>query len=79
MTERSPLLGQILNLDPLLTELEGVASAMLGAGCEEVSHDCSRGVAWLSGHNSGLVNRLRAEFNKLYEAAGGQTSCRSRP
>ncbi len=36
MTERSPLLDQVLQLDPLLTELEGVASAMLAAGCEEV-------------------------------------------
>ena len=47
--ECSPLLGLVLNVEPLLTELEGAISALVGVCAEEVPHECGPGKAWLSG------------------------------
>jgi len=70
MTDET-LAAKTSDLDTLVTDIEGAASALAGLNSEEVPHECGHGRAWLAGEISGLVNKLRELTDDLFEAAHG--------
>ena len=56
-------------LDALVTDIEGAASALGGLNSEEVPHEVGPGRAWLAGEIEALVNQLRKLTDSIFEAA----------
>ena len=59
------------DLDMLVTDIEGAASALAGLNSEEVPHSVGPGRAWLAGEINGLVHKLRVLTDSIFEAAKG--------
>ncbi len=57
------------DLDALVTDIEGAASALGGLNSEEVPHEVGPGRAWLAGNIEALVYRLRELTDSIFEAA----------
>ena len=70
MTDET-LAAKASDLDTLVTDIEGAASALAGLNSEEVPHECGHGRAWLAGEIHGLVAQLRELTDDLFEAAHG--------
>ncbi len=70
MTEET-LADKISDLDTLVTDIQGAASALSGLNSEEVPHECGPGRAWLAGELYGLVAKLRELTDDLFEATHG--------
>ena len=66
MTEVT-LRDKALDLDALVTKIEGAASALAGPNCEEVPHEVGAGRSWLAGEINGLVHELRELSNSIFD------------
>ena len=68
MTDKT-LAGMTSDLDALVSDLQGAASALGGLNSEEVPHEVGPGRAWLAAEIEALVHQLRTLTDSIFEAA----------